>query len=84
MRDSVVELSEENMQLKAHVAELEEARTKEPLELPLEEVRAAYIRSLLRCLDGEADLQVELGILRLQVMEVLKANQQITVKRKPV
>src|SRR6476619_7603207 len=39
LRDSVVELSEENMQLKAHVAELEEARTKEPLEFTLGEVR---------------------------------------------
>jgi len=63
LRDSVVELSEENMQLKAHVAELEEARTKEPRELPLEEVRAAYIRSLLRCLDGRSRLAGRVGDL---------------------
>ena len=59
------------MQLKAHVAELEEARTEEPLQLTLEEVRAAYIRSLLSGLEGEADLQVELRILRIRVMEEL-------------
>ena len=64
LRDSVAELSEENMQLKAHIVEFEAARTREPLQLPLEKVRAAYIRSLLSGLEGEADLQVELGILR--------------------
>jgi hypothetical protein len=69
--ESVAELSEENMQLKAHIAEFEAARTKEPLQLTLEEVRAAYIRSLLSGLEGEADLQVELGILRIRVMEEL-------------
>jgi hypothetical protein len=79
LRDSVAELSEQNAQLKAHIAELEAARTKEPAELALEEVRAAYIRSLLSGLEGEADLQVELGLLRLRVMEALKdkpANHQ--------
>jgi hypothetical protein len=74
LRDSVAELSEENMQLKAHIAELEAARTKEPLQLTLEEVRAAYIRSLPSGLEREADLQVELGLLRLRVMEVLKGK----------
>ena len=50
------------------------ARTKEPLQLTLEEVRAAYIRSLLSGLEGEADLQVELGNLRIRVMEGLKGK----------
>jgi hypothetical protein len=74
LRESVAELSEENMQLKAHIAEFEAARTKEPLQLTLEEVRAAYIRSLLSGLEGEADLQVELGNLRIRVMEGLKGK----------
>jgi hypothetical protein len=74
LRDSVVELSEENMQLKAHITELEEARTKEPLEFTLGEVRAAYIRCLLTSVEQESDLQVELVLLRLRVMEALNGK----------
>ena len=62
LRESVAELSEENMQLKAHIAEFEAARTREPLSLTLEEVRAAYVRSLLPTLVGETDLNVELEL----------------------
>jgi hypothetical protein len=72
LRDSVAQLSDENTQLKDHIAELEAARAKGPIELTLEEVRNAYIRSLLGSLKGEVDLQAELENLRLRVMDELK------------
>jgi len=89
LRDSVAALSEENMhlkseneRLKAHVAEVEAARTGTTAEPTLEEAREAYLRSVAG-LPDETALDAEEYLLRDRLTKVAEQMLGLDIEPAP-